>query len=368
MSDSPDNTYKLSSHPDETSSQETTPDMAENSKTQIPKIVIQQPKQGGGWISRILFFLLVMSVLLNLALIASNPQLQAGLGGPQEHYVSGDSQASAKIALIKVDTTIMPPYSERILEAIEKAKKDDNVKGVLLVIDSPGGLVSDSHRIYDRLKELQAKKPMFVSMKRIAASGGYYVAMGCGPEGQIFAEPAAWTGSIGVIIPHYDVSEFADTYGIKSKPLTTGDMKDSLSPFKPLNEQDKEIWGEIMDESYQRFVDLIRENRGDALDSEQFDEVRDGRVLTALQAQEVGLIDQIGYQKDATKALAEKVGLGKYQVVEYKHPPTVTDILLGSAQSDSPAAVYNQLIELSVPKAMYLCSWGLGMPLQTEQR
>ena len=79
---------------------------------------------------------------------------------------------------------------------------------MLLRIDSPGGLVADSHQIYHALNELReaVEMPVYVSMARIAASGGYYIAMGAGPDGKIFAEPTTWTGSIGVMIPHYDVT------------------------------------------------------------------------------------------------------------------------------------------------------------------
>src|SRR4029077_5357237 len=120
-----------------------------------------------------------------------------------------------------VNGTIMPPFTKRILQSIDHAKDDKHVKGVVLVVDSPGGLVSDSHQIYHRLKELGKTKPIFVSMKSLAASGGYYVSMGAGEEGRIFAEPTTWTGSIGVIMPRYEVVELAKKVGIDSKPLKT---------------------------------------------------------------------------------------------------------------------------------------------------
>ena len=103
----------------------------------------------------------------------------------------------------------------------------------LLVIDSPGGLVTDSHQIYHRLQKLQKEKPVNVQMKRMAASGGYYIAMGAGPKAKIFAEPTTWTGSIGVILPRYDFSKIAEQYGVASDPIKTGPYKDSLNPLRP---------------------------------------------------------------------------------------------------------------------------------------
>ncbi|HLQ47122.1 MAG TPA: ATP-dependent Clp protease proteolytic subunit, partial [Planctomycetaceae bacterium] len=106
---------------------------------------------------------------------------------PTERYHSGDKDARDKIAVIEVSGTIMPPFTGHVLDTIKRVKEDQHVKGVLLVIDSPGGLVADSHQIYEKLKKLRASKPIFVAMKRMAASGGVYIAMGAGETGRIFA-------------------------------------------------------------------------------------------------------------------------------------------------------------------------------------
>jgi protease-4 len=103
----------------------------------------------------------------------------------------------------------MTPFSDRVIKTIKKVRDDKDVKGVLLAVDSPGGTVTNSHQIYHELKKLAEQKPVVVSMGSLAASGGYFVAMGAGPKGKIFAEPTTWTGSIGVIIPHYEVTEVA---------------------------------------------------------------------------------------------------------------------------------------------------------------
>ena len=142
------------------------------------------------------------------------------------------------------------------MKAIEQARTDDHVKGVVLVVDSPGGLVADSHEIYHELRKLNQEhhKPIYVSMRRLAASGGYYVSMGAGPDGLLFAEPTTWAGSIGVIIPHYDVSGLADKLGVKEDSPKTGEFKDTLSIFRPVSAADKELWKPILDDSLDRFV------------------------------------------------------------------------------------------------------------------
>ncbi|HBL48422.1 MAG TPA: signal peptide peptidase SppA, partial [Planctomycetaceae bacterium] len=168
------------------------------------------------WIMRSMVVLLMISVLFNLGFYAWYQEYFTIGGGPTEQFETGDQFAADKIAIISITGTIMPPFTERILESIKTADEDDRVKGVLLEIDSPGGLVADSHQIYHRLVELRQKKPIVVSMKRMAASGGYYVAMGAGEEGVIFAEPTTWTGSLGVIIPRFDLSGLAENLGVVS--------------------------------------------------------------------------------------------------------------------------------------------------------
>jgi protease-4 len=187
--------------------------------------------------------ILVISVALNLMLY-SEYHSYFSYGEVVERFHSGDPVTTDRIALITVEGTIMPPFTGHVLKAIEQASKDDHVKGVVLVVDSPGGLVADSNEIYHALRKLETDKHKLinVSMRRLAASGGYYVAMGAGPDGVVFAEPTCWTGSIGVILPHYDISKLADWAGVKDDSLKTGPYKDTLSLFRPVSEVDKKLW------------------------------------------------------------------------------------------------------------------------------
>lgn len=328
-------------------------------------IVIQQGAAGGWrvWALRLAMVALGVSIMLNLGLFAAFFEYAGTIDGPQEKFHSGELSAQDKIAVIEMTGTIMPPYTERVIKQIEKAEKDDHVKGVLLVIDSPGGLVADSHEIYHRLKKLtdDKKKPVFVQMKRIAASGGYYIAMGAGPQGKIYAEETTTTGSIGVIIPRYDISQLADKFGVKSEPLTTGEFKDSLSPFRPLTERERELWKNFMDQMYQRFMAIIDENR-DTLNAEQVKSLATGQVFTAKDAKENGLIDEIGYQEDSLEALKKHLSLTSVRVIKYHTPVALIDVLLGNAQADAKANPWQVLLESSVPRAYYYCSWLPPLP------
>jgi len=324
-----------------------------------PTVVINQSQSFGGRLRMwLIVTLLISSLLANYSMYVAYSDYFSADDGPGERFHSGDAHASDKLALIRIAGTIMPPFSDRIIKTIKKAKEDPHVKGVLLVVDSPGGTVTDSHQIYHRLKELLEKKPIVVSMGSLAASGGYFVAMGAGTKGKIFAEPTTWTGSIGVIIPHYEVTEVAEKIGFKAVPLKTGEFKDSLSPFRALTPRDKEVWDNILNQSYDLFLDVIDENR-DTLDREQVRALATGQIYTAQDAKKIGMIDEIGFQEDAVEALKKMTGLSKARIVSYHYPVDLWDALLGTAKSGDPAAQWRAVLELTVPRAMYYFSAGL---------
>jgi protease-4 len=304
------------------------------------------------WFCRLLMLLLGLSVVFNLALYSAWGEYFAALEPPQETFISGSRTASERIVRITISGTIMPPFTERTLEQIQKAADDDNVKGVVLAVDSPGGLVADSHQIYHALKKLIEKKPVIVQMKRLAASGGYYVAMGAGPKAKIFAEPTTWTGSIGVIMPRYEFGELADKLGIRSAPLKTGEFKDTLNPFQPMSDSEKTLWMDILNQSYEQFVTIIDENR-DTLDRDAVVKLATGQIYTARDAQKNGLIDEIGFEEDALKALETQLGGKSHRFVEYQHPVGLFDLLLGQAKAEESSNPLTQLLDASTPRAWF---------------
>ncbi|MCA8987918.1 MAG: signal peptide peptidase SppA [Planctomycetaceae bacterium] len=341
------------------------PDPSESSKSaaeitrkagdeQVVRLVIEaQTASGKRWGTRLLMLLLFLSVMLNFMLISAQDDLFTELDGPMESYLSGDREAEQKIAVIRVSATIMPPFTERILDQIEHATEDDNVKGMVLVVDSPGGLVADSHQMYHRLQKFSEKKPLYVQMQRIAASGGYYIAMGVGEKGKIFAEPTTWTGSIGVIIPHYNAVELASKVGIKSEPLTTGEFKDSLSSFKPISDRDREVWDAIIDEAFQKFLGVIQSGRPN-LTRAQIEELATGQVFTADQALNNGMVDGISFLDDTISTLEKDLDLGPLKAIEYEYAPSLTEILMGAKQTSSEWQLLQNLLASPAPHAFYM--------------
>jgi len=325
--------------------------------SQVPQVIVNVPDpHKSTWKWRLLMFVLFISIMVNLQLVTLTSTLGSQSSSVQESHHSGNKDADAKIVRIEVTGTIMAPFTEKTIEFIQEATKDDDVKGVLLVVDSPGGLVTDSHQIYHELKKLSEKKPVYVAMKDMAASGGYYISMGIGTKGKIYAEPTTWTGSIGVILPRYNATEMAQKLGVVPDPIRTGPLKGSLSPFREMTEQEMTVWTEIIDDSFDRFLSIIADNR-DNLDKEQVRTLATGQVYTANQALDNGLVDAIGFEEDAIAALQKELGLNAVNVVTYSGPPTIIDVLMGSAKASAPEEQWRSIMEMTVPKAMYYCSW-----------
>lgn len=334
--------------------------------SQGSQTIIVHVHQGSwkSWTTRLLGLLLFLSVIMNFGLLTSLYPSHLSEERYPERHDSGDAQAPDKIAILTMKGTIMPPYSERLRKQIRQVAANDKYKGVLLVIDSPGGFVGDSDQIYHELKKLSDKKPVFVSMQGMAASGGYYIAMGVGPQGKIFAEPTTWTGSIGVIIPRYDISELADKLGIQADPLKTGEFKDALSPFRPMTDREREVWGNILNQAFEQFLSVIDENRN--LDAAEVRALATGQVFTAQDALQSRLIDAIGFEEDALEALKEHLvaqqripDKDRVHVVKIIHTPNLFDFLVEQMHLGLSSAPewWRDLERPLVPRALYMVCW-----------
>ncbi len=221
-------------------------------------------------------------------------------------------------------------YSESIIEELRRAEGSPSVKAIVLRVNSPGGGVVASDEIYRALLEIE--KPVVVSMSEVAASGGYYIS--CGAD-EIVANPTTLTGSIGVIGASPNLEGLLDKIGIEVTVIKSGDMKDSLGPYREPTEEELEYYQRIIDEAYAQFVGIVAEGRD--LPLEEVREIADGRVYTGLQALELGLVDQLGNFPEAIDLAAELGGIeGEPQIIDYGGPPTLMDVLLGAVRRLSP--------------------------------
>lgn len=210
----------------------------------------------------------------------------------------GDNQ----IGVIEVTGPIME--SKKTVEQLRKFSKDENIKGLVVRVDSPGGAVAPSQEIFDAVRKAKAKKPLVVSMGGTAASGGYYIA--CGAD-MIFANSGSVTGSIGVITQLFQVDRILEKAKVDVTTIKTGPYKDAGSPFKPFNDADERYFNELITDIYDQFVDDVAACR--KLPREEVLKVADGRVFTGRQALKLKLVDKLGTFEDAVAHVAKEAKL-----------------------------------------------------------
>jgi protease-4 len=220
-------------------------------------------------------------------------------------------------------------------EALKKAEADDDIFGVVVRINSPGGTVTASdilrHEVL-RYKE-QTGVRVVACLMDVGTSGAYYVATAAD---EIIAHPTSVTGSIGVMAMKFNVQGLFSRIGIEEETIKSADMKDLWSPFRPSTDDEREILQSIIDTLHERFVDMVVDGRK-GLTREGVEKLADGRIYTADQARAVGLIDGIGYLNEAVEGLKKKAGIEKASVVIYGRPGTYK----GSIYSGATPQVVN---------------------------
>ena len=204
--------------------------------------------------------------------------------------------------------------TDAIIRQIHAARDDENVKAVVMRVNSPGGSAPASQEVGEELKKLRASgKVVFASMGDIAASGGYWIAALCD---HIYANPGTITGSIGVYIPYANWEELFQKIGVHTEKIKSGPHKDMLSPERPMTGEERQILQAMVDDLYDQFVSVVAEGR--RMDPAKVRRLADGRVYTGRQAQALGLVDTMGTMEDAVNAAAKKAGIqGKPQLREY---------------------------------------------------
>lgn len=188
--------------------------------------------------------------------------------------------------------------SSAVLEKIINAKNDSNIKGVLFVIDSPGGAFAPSMELALAIKDLKIKKPVLVYASGTMASGSYLAGVGAN---KILANPASFIGSIGVIMQGADLSGLANKLGIKEQTIQAGEFKSAGTFARAWNENERNFLQGLIDQSYNLFTGFVAKER--ALDLNKKDQWANARVFLAAKAKELGLIDELSNYENAKKEL-----------------------------------------------------------------
>jgi len=239
------------------------------------------------------------------------------------------SGTAGTIALVELNEPIVS--SERAVQQIKRFRENTMVRAIVLRIESPGGGVSASQEIYEEVKKTRAYgKPIVVSMGSVAASGGYYIAIGAS---KIVANPGSITGSIGVISQFMHVNQLLDKIGVTSTTIKSGKLKDAGSPFRNPNEEDKRYFQEMIDDVYDQFVTAVAEER--KLEKSLVKKYADGRVFTGRKAYELKLIDTLGTYQDAIKIAAQLAEIyGTPRVIKERKKERLSDMIFGEVRSE----------------------------------
>jgi protease-4 len=314
-------------------------------------------KKGSGW--KIFWGIITgLSVLANFALflvLIGVVVLFAGAGKERKFVeeVIKDGPRTARIAIISVDGIIDDEQAQNVYWQLRTAGEDRHVKGLIVRVNSPGGTLSGSDQIYNEILKYRTEKdkPVVAFMQGVAASGGYYASVACDT---IIAEPTAITGSIGVIMGYLVLEQLLEEkLGIQPIVVKAGEKKDWPSSFqKPTEEQLQYLQDRIITPAYERFVKVVIDGRKE-LTQEDVNRLADGSIYWADQALQEKLIDDIGYLDDAIEEVKSMAGIEKAQVIEYKKPFSLSDILAAKAKAGLRFD-RETLYELAVPQVLYL--------------
>ena len=234
---------------------------------------------------------------------------------------------SDRIAVIIDNNTI---GSDKFSEEIRKAAKNDKIKAIVLRVNSPGGSAMASDIIWNEIIQARKKKPVIASMSDVAASGGYYISMGCD---SIVASPTTITGSIGVFSILFNAKELLnDKLGITTDNVSTGHYSDLFTVVRPLRPDEKKILQDQTDYVYDIFTSKAAEGR--RMPVADLRKIAQGRVWSGEEALKIGLIDKFGNLDDAIKMAAAKAGIDKYRIAYYPEKKSFLDQLVSELSGD----------------------------------
>lgn len=242
-----------------------------------------------------------------------------------------------------------PSMVAQLRETLELASDDDEVAGLLLRVQSPGGSVAASETFHHELEQWKEEtgKPVVAYLQGLATSGGYYV---CVVADKLIAHPTTITGSIGVMMRGVNLSGLMEKLGIQDQTFTSGAFKDTGSLLRPMRDEEREQIQTVIADLHARFREVVAKGRPD-LDPETIQRLSDGRVLTARQAMDEGLIDEIGYLEDAVESAEKLAGIEESRVVSYHRPSDYRNNIYSRAPS-VPVQVVD--IDVLTPLGDYL--------------
>lgn len=312
-------------------------------------------------------------IALSLIFLCSCTMVRVDLGPRQapfeEKTIKG--KGPGKVLQINLSGVIMmtpqrggaSPWSYResmvanLTEQLELAAEDDDVKAVVIQIDSPGGSVTASDVIHHQISEYKKKtgNKVVASLMGTATSGGYYVALS---SDHISALPTTVTGSIGVISLKLNFAGLLDKFGVQAVAVKSAPYKDMWSPFRPAEPEERRIMQNMIDQMFARFKTVLKEGRPNLTDA-QAKKAANAQIFTAAEALELGLIDEIGYPEQAFAKAKELAGLKEAKLIRYQRPGAYKPNIYSQYEDADVLIDPREMMQIVSPQLMYLWLPGL---------
>jgi len=248
----------------------------------------------------LLFSFLVFTALASTTLILLSLIIAMGMRGSDLYGL--DMGSGPKVGVIEITGVIAS--SRDILEQLKRFREDEDIKAIVIRVDSPGGVVGPSQEIFREVVRTTSTKKVVASMGAVAASGGYYVIAGA--DG-IVANPGTITGSIGVIMEYTNFQDLFRKIGLSPVVIKSGKFKDAGSPVRKMTPEEERILQDFVDRLHRQFVSAVAEGRH--MDPAAVRKLADGRIYTGADAREIGLVDRIGNLEDAIEWAGEMAGI-----------------------------------------------------------
>jgi len=272
------------------------------------------------WILGLVFggLFLCLFLFMALAWIA----IQGGRGGVMSR-AGGDRVGVVELTGVIAD-------DKTFLRELREFEEEPRIKAIVVRIDSPGGAVGPSQEIFEAMRRVQKNKHVLASMGSIAASGGFYVAMG---GEKVFANPGTLTGSIGVISEFPNVSGLLRWAGVEMRTITAGKLKDAGSPFREMSTEERSYFQAMLEDVHGQFIGAVANAR--KLPEDEVRKVADGRVFTGRKAKELKLVDELGGLQDAVREAGKLGGIRGEPRIEYptRERPLIRAIFGDDAQT-----------------------------------
>lgn len=332
------------------------------------KVSFSKDRRKVGWLL-IGVLIIVSSLVSDLRHFNQSPQSSPfeSLSGESDIFPEKllEGEGSDKIVVLHVEGVIQETVSQasaltpssgvnvsRLTRQIDQAIKDDSVKALIVVINSPGGTAAASQTIHEKLIEAKSKdKKVVILMRETAASGGYYIAAA---GDKIIANASTLTGSIGVIFQMANLQELYKKIGYQPITLKAGKFKDIGSDNRPMTEEERTILQNILNEEYDEFVSAVAAGR--QLDKAKALTLAEGRIYTGAQAKEMGLVDELGNMPKAVEVAKSISGIKEARVVEYSTSSLdfLSSFLSGRLASMNIASLLSRIEQPQPSGVLYL--------------